>query len=42
MATFGYDLDQDGTAICGLLYHPQRPCANPGNGQDEQIEGERR
>jgi uroporphyrinogen-III synthase len=28
--------------FAALLYHPRCPCANPGNGQDEQIEGERR
>jgi hypothetical protein len=27
-----YNLDEDGTAICALLYHPRRPCANPGGG----------
>jgi hypothetical protein len=28
--------------FAALLYHRQRPCANPGDGQDEQTEGEQR
>jgi hypothetical protein len=28
--------------FAALLYHPQRHCANPGDGQDEQTEGKRR
>jgi uroporphyrinogen-III synthase len=29
MASLMASEDGDGTAICGLLYHPERPCANP-------------
>jgi hypothetical protein len=33
MERFVYNLkDEDGTAIAAMLYHPPRPCANPGPG----------
>jgi hypothetical protein len=32
MAGLDDELDEQGTAVCALLYHRPHPCANPGEG----------
>jgi hypothetical protein len=32
MAGLDFNCDEDGTVRRALLYHPQRPCANPAPG----------